>query len=270
MNSENFIKKSNVKVLFDSMIEVTEIMDSFNIISFLNFGALLGYVRERALLPWNNDVELCTYSNDNFKKKIKSLMDILQTKGYDVLFHEYAGTLSVKKKDVDININLIWKKKDKFIRPHDTAAKRSTSNFVSFYLYWLASYMFVYKPKSKLNSKSTSNYFKTLYINIFQKIPFSIKYRMYKSLIGISKIFGAKYLSTSFPYTFFSELKTVDFNGFNVRIPLRSVKVLNYLYGYQWNIPKENWSFYDKKNKNETNIIFIEEKILVSDWKIIS
>ena len=25
-------------------------------------------------------------------------MDILQTKGYDVLFHEYAGTLSVKKK----------------------------------------------------------------------------------------------------------------------------------------------------------------------------
>ena len=69
MNSENFIKKSNVKVLFDSMIEVTEIMDSFNIISFLNFGALLGYVRERALLPWNNDVELCTYSNDNFKKK---------------------------------------------------------------------------------------------------------------------------------------------------------------------------------------------------------
>ena len=93
---------------------------------------------------------------------------------------------------------------------------------------------------------------------------------MYKSLIGISKIFGAKYLSTSFPYTFFSELETVDFNGFNVRIPLRSVKVLNYLYGYQWNIPKENWSFYDKKNKNETNIIFIEEKILVSDWKIIS
>ena len=59
MNSNNFTEKSNVKILFDSMIEVIEIMDSFNIISFLNFGALLGYVREKRLLPWNNDVEFC-------------------------------------------------------------------------------------------------------------------------------------------------------------------------------------------------------------------
>ena len=27
---------------------------------------------EKSTLPWNNDVELCTYSNDNFKKNKKS------------------------------------------------------------------------------------------------------------------------------------------------------------------------------------------------------
>ena len=70
-------------------------------------------------------------------------MESLDKKGYTVLFHEYAGTLNIKKINVDINVNLVWQKKDKFIRPHDTGAKRSTSNFISFYLYWIASYMFV-------------------------------------------------------------------------------------------------------------------------------
>lgn len=270
MNSNNFTEKSNVKILFDSMIEVIEIMDSFNIISFLNFGALLGYVREKRLLPWNNDVELCAYSNDEFKKNIISVMESLDKKGYTVLFHEYAGTLNIKKINVDINVNLVWQRKDKFIRPHDTGAKRSTSNFISFYLYWIASYMFVFKLKSTQNSTSISDYFKNVYINVFRKIPFSIKHKIYISLISLSKVFGAKYLSTSFPHSFFSELKTVEFNGFNVRIPVHSKDLLTYLYGEHWNIPKENWSFYDKKNKNETNILFIKERILVSDWKIMS
>ena len=269
MNSNNFKVKSNTNILFNSMIEVIEVMDSNKIISFLNYGALLGYVRENRLLPWNNDVEICTYSNDLFKKNIISVMKCLENKGYNVSFHEYSGTLSVKKIDVDINVNLVWKKKDKFIRPHDTGAKKSTSNFISFYLYWLASYMFVFKLKSSKNSTSILEYFKNVFVNVFRKIPFSIKHKIYTFLISLSKFFGAKYLSTSFPYSFFSELKTVDFNGFNVRIPVNSKDLLTYLYGDNWSIPKENWSFYDKKNKNETNIKFINERILVSDWIIL-
>ena len=128
MDHNNFEVKSDVNILFNSMIDVIESFNLFNITTFLNFGALLGYIRERRLLPWNNDVELCTYSIVEFKKNIIPIMEVLDQKGYTVLFHEYAGTLSVKKIDVDININLLWKRKDKFVRPHDTAAKKSTSN----------------------------------------------------------------------------------------------------------------------------------------------
>ena len=170
---------------------------------------------------------------------------------------------------MDININLIWEKNDKFIRPHDTAAKRSTSNFISFYLYWLASYLFVFKLGNKKKSISIFEYCKNIYINLFTTIPFPIKYRIYVLLIGLSKIFGAKYLSTSFPKNFLINLKTVDFNGFNVSIPENYKDLLTYLYGENWNIPKENWSFYDRKNKNETNIEFINQRISVSDWKIL-
>ena len=270
MRSKDFQIKSNTKVLFSSMIDVINVLNSYNIVSFLNYGALLGYVREKRLLPWNNDIELCAYLNDEFKNNIVSVMKNLKKKGYDISFHEYAGTLNIKKTNVDININLIWEKKDKFIRPHDTAAKRSTSNFFSFYLYWMASYMFVFKLGYTKKSISIFEYCKNGYIYLFARIPFKIRYRIYIFIIGISKIFGAKYLSTSFPKIYLTKLKTVDFNGFNVRIPSNYKDLLTYLYGNNWKVPKENWSFYDRKNKNETNIEFIDQRISVSDWKILN
>ena len=47
MMSKDFQIKSNTKTLFNSMIEVINVLNSYNIISFLNYGALLGYVREK-------------------------------------------------------------------------------------------------------------------------------------------------------------------------------------------------------------------------------
>ena len=271
MNSNNFTEKSNINILFDSMIEVIEIMNSYNIISFLNYGALLGYVREKRLLPWNNDVELCVFLSNAFRENIVAIMLELEKKEYRVLYHEYAGTLSVKKDEVDININLLWRKNDLYIRPHDTAAKRSTSNLIAFTLYWSASYIFVYELENKKpKASSVINLLKTKYIRFFQKLSFPIRLRIYQNLINFSTFFGAKYLSTSIPYEFYSELKTVDFGGFNVRIPVKSEALLSYIYGSNWEIPKDNWSFYDNKNQNETSMKFIVNKVEVSDWKIIS
>ena len=159
MNPNNFKVKSNTNILFDSLIEVIEVMDSNNIISFLNYGALLGYVRENRLLPWNNDVEICTYLTDEFKNNILTVMSILENKGYSVLYHEYAGTLSVKKKEVDINVNIIWKNNKYYIRPHHTGSKRSHSSLIAFVLYWLASYIFAYEvKKNKRNSNSMKSF----------------------------------------------------------------------------------------------------------------
>ena len=67
MNSE-ILLKNLMLVLFDSMIEVTEIMDSFNIIS-LNLVLFLDMLEKE---HYFHGIELCTYSNDNFKKNKKS------------------------------------------------------------------------------------------------------------------------------------------------------------------------------------------------------
>ena len=270
MESKNFEIKSNVSTLFNSMIEVINILEANKIISFLNYGALLGYVRERRLLPWNNDVELCAYYTSEFKENIILVMECLIEKGYSVYYHEYCGTLNLKKKDAEINLNLIWKKDDVFIRPHDTGAKKSTSNIVSFYLYWIACYMFVFKLKSNTRSSSLSGYLKHVYTSFFQLIPTKYKLFIYNILLDLSKLFGAKFLSTSYPINLLSELKTVDFKGHNVRIPVNANELLSYLYGNNWHIPKENWAFYDLKNKNETKIQFIKDRISIADWKFLN
>lgn len=269
MSNRDFKVKSDTDVLFNSMIEVISLLDSFNITSFLNYGALLGYVREKRLLPWNNDVELCAYLNEEFKENIVSVMVKLDTKGYNVTFHEYSGTLSIQKKNVDINVNLVWQRKKIFVRPHETGAKKTTSNFIAFYLYWAASYMFVFQLGKSKNQRSIKDYSKITFIKIVRVFPFAFRHRIYATLTGISKIFGARYLLTSYPCYFFDHLKTVNFNGFKVKIPQRSEDLLIYLYGDNWETPKENWCFYHKKNKDQTNIRYIEGGISILDWKII-
>ena len=78
-------------------------------------------------------------------------------------------------------------------------------------------------------------------------------------MIKISEYLGAKYIKTAIPAKYFSEFTLIKFYGGEVLIPKYSEGLLECIYGKDWKYRK-NWSFYDKKNKNDTGIIFINER----------
>ena len=74
-----------------------------------------------------------------------------------------------------------------------------------------------------------------------------------------SKLFGGVFQKTAIPIEYLEELILYDFYGEKVYIPIKPERLLRFIYGKQWKVPKDDWSFYDEENKDETGIIFIDE-----------
>ena len=67
MNSDNFKTQSDTVGLSKAIIDVTNVAKQHGLDCWLNYGALLGMVRENRLLPWNNDAHICCVHSANYK-----------------------------------------------------------------------------------------------------------------------------------------------------------------------------------------------------------
>ena len=150
MKSKNFKVQSNTKELSNAIIEVTKCAEKNGLICWINYGALLGIIRENRLLPWNNDAHLCCFYEDNFKNKCLKIADELERKGYHTYFYPTVGALNIKKKGVDVNINCVWRENDKCLRPHEEAEYFSKKHIISHVLYWLSRSFSIYTPNISL------------------------------------------------------------------------------------------------------------------------
>ena len=73
--TDNFVYKvrSDVAKLAPAIIDVMAISNKHGVKCWLNYGALLGIIREQRLLPWNNDAQLCCWYETNISDKFKRI-----------------------------------------------------------------------------------------------------------------------------------------------------------------------------------------------------
>ena len=108
--SEEFVYKvrSDVEKLAPAILDIMDVARSNGVDCWLNYGALLGMVREKRLLPWNNDAELSCWYSTQIKEKFKSITDMLNKKGYYAIYYSSIGSIGIKSKGVVVNINIYW------------------------------------------------------------------------------------------------------------------------------------------------------------------
>ena len=68
-----------------------------------------------------------------------------------------------------------------------------------------------------------------------------------------------KFSKRVIPFHFFDSFISIDFYGDKITIPEKNVELLEFIYGKDWEIPMDDWVFYDDKNKNLTKIRYIDE-----------
>ena len=268
----DFPTRSNIKNLVQTIHDVTEIAQRHGVQSWLCYGALLGMIRENRLLPWNNDAELgCWYTSD-INSKMKRIAADLNKRGYNVYYASTMGAISVRQTSAVVNLNCFWREGDYAVRPHEEPTIQGYSFIFSRIFYEFGVAMGLYYDgfiTTLLLSKSTKDLLRTVYVGIFRLLPCSVRKKLFLFFFNLSQKLGGIFQKTGIPLHFFETLSTIEFYGNNILIPKNSKELLKFIYGEEWHIPKDAWSFYKNENKSETSIMFIDEIWDYSQMEII-
>lgn len=269
MNDDSkFSVRSDVKKMAKTILEVVEVAELNGVVCWLNYGALLGMIRENRLLPWNNDAELCCLYTPGLPKKFKLIVDHLNKIGYSAYFYSSIGALAVKTHNTVVNVNCIWIENKSAVRPHETASEKGYAPSISRIFYWIGTFFVAYPSgfvRYKGEKFSGKLVLKSTLITLFRILPIFLRKKLFLLMIIISQYLGGDYKKTVMPSKYFKEFEKIKFYDGQVYVPKSPHNLLRYIYGEDWQTPKENWSFYDKKNKKQTNMIFKDEKWNYSD-----
>ena len=260
--NKQFKNQCNIQETIKATCSILETCKKHNLQVWICYGALLGLIREKRLLPWNNDVELMILESKNYHKKIIALAQELSNQKYHCIYHKNLSALSIKtvKEGVNININFAKNYKGYIIRPHEPNGGRDKDiNIFSKFFWWIAllinSRSFVsLKNFHKISLKYKSNY---LISSLFYLLPISLKEFLSKTFHLISNKIGKRSISTALPVDLILPLKVTEFYGTTQLIPGKPEDLLCYLYGSDWKTPREKWSFYDDRNKNISKMKYL-------------
>lgn len=261
--SEEFEVRSDAEHSAKCLIEVKDICDKHGLFFWLSYGALLGMIREDRLLPWNNDVEVGCWAHETSITKIKKVVDALIDLGYTCFYYSSFGTLNIKKDDgVDININLYWRAGEFAVRPHESPSKFQARNILASVFYWLAVFIFVYPNTFKQvhSRKKLKDYVKVLVSCGFSFFSFEKRKKYFNKLLCWSEYWGGEFQQTAMPESYFRNFTSSYFYGSEMNFPVQPEELLTFIYGEDWRIPKDKWSWYDKANKSKTGITIINNK----------
>ena len=259
---ENYTVKSDVEKLAPAILEVMDVARAHGVECWLCYGALLGLVREGRLLPWNNDAELGCWYGEKSSDKFCAITDELNKRGYHTNYYSSNGSIAARRQGVIVNVNCFWMEGDYVVRPHEAASVYGHTPFVAYLLYWVATLMVSY-PAGFLGNGfrplSRSEFVQIFLASSFRMLPKETRRKLYLELLKWTRKCGGVFQKTGIPSTYFNKFVMRDFYGGQVLVPDEPERLLRCIYGEAWRIPKDNWSFYDDRNKSDTGIIFIDE-----------
>jgi phosphorylcholine metabolism protein LicD len=202
------IKGNNIKLdLLTHLSLIVDILNKNKIHFWMYGGALLGYVRNKELIPWDRDVDLFVWEKDY--SKIFKIKNEFKKLGFKFLIRE--STVMLKWSDKNITIGKYKLEGDYAIRE-----KLVTKNRIGNIIY----FGFLVKAV-KYNMKHTYRFLKWLSF----------------------KLDGCYQIKQIVPSKFYLDLKEIDFFGVNLRVPKDTKAYLEYTYGNDWKMPKKKFKY---------------------------
>jgi hypothetical protein len=252
----------DVEAMKCAIHEFSELLDQNGVSHWLNFGALLGLVRENRLLPWDNDAEINCWEDSLDVDLFVKITDELNCRGYDAYYLSSIAAISIKKKGVEIAFSSYRRDGNRAVRPHEAHSEPGHGNKMAKTFYFLSMLLTLYRSRrpSQAHFRSYKSTIKLFAVHLVRLIPLFCRRRLYKHLQNLSAAFGGEYQMTAIPSTFYDATETVSFYGKPIMIPKSPELFLEYVYGKGWNIPKQDWHFHYDENKDETGIKFVEKK----------
>lgn len=253
MNVNKRISAQDVK---DIEINILDYIDSIckkhHIEYFLGYGTLLGAIRHKGFIPWDDDIDICMKRKDY--EKFISVFSIEKDEPYKLLhssmdktyFYEFAKVVDVRTKVYGVGVNDIpnegvWVD----IFPLDAVSKHQKLQRFLIQICMVFRIMSVYK---KFPAHKRSYLFYPLWLIarlVGFKLPLKISDWLSKlgtnegiiGYIAAMSTTGSKYCS---PASWFKETVEVDFEGKKYPAPKAYHDYLKSKYGDYMKLPPEN------------------------------
>ncbi len=218
--------KDDIKKKVDQNLKlVIKILNTHKINYWICHGTLLGIIRDKKILPWDNDIDIGL-----IKKKVKKnkLISLMKKNGFNKVnktFLKNDGMLKFSKKggkEIDFNLYEINKKN------------------THVYVKWLVPrnlFMRIIEVLS-FSKNYKGNY--SLIINLF---GFSQSFFVYLKKKFIDKNLFYSFAGYSHKANYAFKLKNYNFFGLKILVPYEYKKYLEDLYGSDWQTPKRNFNW---------------------------
>ena len=209
------------------LVKVGNLLDESNISYFLDHGTLLGAVREKGFIPWDNDIDLGVVNFEINKKfnVLKKLISKFHKLGFSCKF--FGDTLFLFKRDVEIGI--------KFYSYNDRSYSGYFIDYKEFniysVLYLIVNYRFYYKVNffSKIKNFIYASRTIKIFLKPFEKL-FLKKSNLDFVFLNVSK-------------NYFEKLSAIKFYHKKFPIPSDTKNYLSFKYGSTWEKPKKNYNY---------------------------
>lgn len=230
----------NEKAAIKILEKVKAVFDEQGIEFWLNYGTLLGAVRNGKFIDWDTDIDLATwcYNPKIVKKASKKLYD----EGFETELYPEKLVIDGGKHDgphIDVN----------FYHANDNEIVVTDAVKVSNYMGRILYYLFLRGLTSKYSSPKRNSWKKIIRIshNFLTNIPYIFKKPLYKITYFIFRKTGSFYFRIAIPSKYFKKLSKMSFYGIELRVPWEKENYLRYIYGNSWQTPMKqsgSWSLY--------------------------
>ena len=224
-----------------NLLDVKQVFDMCNIRFWLDYGTLLGAIRDRKLVRHMQDVDLGMVDED-WEKFVYSLQEF-KKRGFNLMVKEFKvggvvfRTAKLYRFGISVDFS-IYKFLGKYaIDFHDRWGDMKFK-FVRFLYYVLP------LPEVIRRCIRNANNMPMKFIKVhFDVLP--AKSKMPNSYIGRWLLGWKSYYYNKIPKYYFERLDTMNFYGTAFNVPSPVEDYLRYIYGKEWIMPQKNWGLMD-------------------------
>lgn len=205
-----------------NFIDTIDILESNKVPYWLCHGTLLGIVRDKNLIPWDDDIDIAIFKSDIDFKKINK---IFQKRGFTNTRVSISGSIHFRKRggrNVDINF---YQKIDK--SKHGVIWKLPKKSIFFRILHIIVN-------DTEYLGKNTT------IIKILKKIkPF------FRIIIFLLDIWKLTYVTKGYtvPSNLLEQFIYIKNDGMKLRVPKENIAICRYTYGDSWNQQIKNFDW---------------------------
>ncbi len=231
--------------------EVSGVFDEHGIKFWINFGVLLGAIRQGAFIPYDNDIELNAWKHEITEQQMRSISTELCRRGFNVYYSTLTDYMSIRKDKIPVSFSIYTLEENYAVRPHEhfmVHVKLTTLNMWIGKLSYVLSELFARQRNGKLTREtfaSLKHIAMFLAVSVTSILPHKLRRNIAIKLreLSIRKArdeFGV----TRIPAKYYLQLAELEFYGNTYKAPAEAEAYIEFIYGPEWRTPIKGWHTY--------------------------